>query len=87
MFPGKFRRKEDAMREMEKAPAIQNLNVNSVVTNIMDNQTIPPGEFTLKGYAYGTAGGRIVRVDISLDKGKSWLPATLHHPGLRYDNS
>ena len=37
-------------------------------------------EILLRGFAYSGGGRRIIRVDVSADRGRTWLPARLQHP-------
>ncbi|NXY80720.1 SUOX oxidase, partial [Glareola pratincola] len=38
---------------------------------------VPPGELTVKGYAWSGGGREVVRVDVSLDGGRTWRVAQL----------
>jgi sulfite oxidase len=78
-------KKELADEEWDKSQPIQGFNVNSAICNITNGAEIAPGSFTLKGYAYSSSG--IQRVEVSTDKGETWMRCELIHPGLRYDNS
>jgi nitrate reductase (NAD(P)H) len=40
--------------------------------------------YRLKGYAYSGGGRKITRVEISLNKGRSWILAELNYPEDRY---
>lgn len=53
--------------------------VQSCITFPYDNMDIDlkNNEFTIKGYAYSGGGRNIIRVDISLDGGKTWEKAHL----------
>jgi nitrate reductase (NAD(P)H) len=42
------------------------------------------GIYSAKGYAYGGGGRRITRVEITLDKGKSWMLANINYPEDTY---
>ncbi|XP_008112632.1 sulfite oxidase, mitochondrial [Anolis carolinensis] len=63
--------------DFSKAPAIQDMPVQSAITEPSPQTTISPGELTVKGYAWSGGGRRIIRVDVSLDGGKSWREAEL----------
>ncbi|KAL9003582.1 MAG: hypothetical protein Q9188_003563 [Gyalolechia gomerana] len=41
-------------------------------------------KYVAKGYAYGGGGRRITRVELSLDKGKSWRLANVEYPEDKY---
>ncbi|KAM8990476.1 sulfite oxidase, mitochondrial isoform 1-T2 [Ara ararauna] len=59
------------------APAIQELPVQSAITHPRPGAAVPPGELTVKGYAWSGGGRDVVRVDVSLDGGRSWRVARL----------
>ncbi|KAJ5917698.1 Eukaryotic molybdopterin oxidoreductase [Penicillium verhagenii] len=68
--------------------AIYDLNVNSVAAfpeheEVLD-LTTAGSTYTAKGYAYAGGGRRITRVDISLDKGKSWRLANIEYAEDKY---
>ncbi|XP_032569428.1 sulfite oxidase, mitochondrial [Chiroxiphia lanceolata] len=59
------------------APAIQELPVQSAITQPRPGAAVPPGELAVKGYAWSGGGRRVVRVDVSLDGGRTWRAAEL----------
>ncbi|KAK2511790.1 hypothetical protein Q9233_016720 [Columba guinea] len=59
------------------APAIQELPVQSAITQPRPGAAVPAGELTVKGYAWSGGGREVVRVDVSLDGGRSWRVARL----------
>ncbi|KAL4915555.1 hypothetical protein BDW62DRAFT_219339 [Aspergillus aurantiobrunneus] len=68
--------------------AIYDLNVNSAAAypqhkEVLDLATAGP-LYTAKGYAYAGGGRRITRVEISLDKGKSWRLANIEYAEDKY---
>ncbi|GFP59924.1 sulfite oxidase [Trichoderma asperellum] len=75
--------------DWEAAPAIQELPVQSAITGVnlgdwtlstqseSSNSARPAKEVTLNGYAYSGGGRAVIRVDVSLDDGKSWSQANL----------
>ncbi|XP_015264182.1 PREDICTED: sulfite oxidase, mitochondrial [Gekko japonicus] len=63
--------------DFSKAPAIQEMPVQSAITEPSPNALVPPGELTVKGYAWSGGGRGVIRVDVSLDGGKSWHEAKL----------
>ncbi|KAM5179546.1 sulfite oxidase, mitochondrial [Mantella aurantiaca] len=66
--------------DFKSSPAIQELPVQSAITEPKPGQTLTPdsdGKVTLKGYAWSGDGREIVRVDVSLDGGKTWNVAEL----------
>lgn len=65
--------------DFKSAPAIQELPVQSAVTSPADGAVVDRGaeEVTVKGYAWSGGGREVVRVDVSLDGGKTWQVAEL----------
>ncbi|KAL2853318.1 hypothetical protein BJY01DRAFT_259098 [Aspergillus pseudoustus] len=68
--------------------AIYDLNVNSAAVypqhkEVLDLASSGP-IYTAKGYAYAGGGRRITRVEISLDKGKSWRLANIEYAEDKY---
>jgi sulfite oxidase len=59
--------------DWDKAPAIQEMPITSAITAVK----LESGKATVQGYAYSGGGRQIVRVDISLDNGKTWDQAEL----------
>ncbi|KAM6038556.1 LOW QUALITY PROTEIN: sulfite oxidase, mitochondrial [Theristicus caerulescens] len=59
------------------APAIQELPVQSAITQPRSGAAVPAGELTVKGYAWSGGGREVVRVDVSLDGGRTWRVARL----------
>lgn len=66
--------------DFSSAPAIQELPITSVVCSPAEGEAVTPrgGTVAVKGYAWSGGGRRVVRVDVSADGGKSWMPAELH---------
>lgn len=65
--------------DFSKSSAIQELPVTSAICTPADGAVIHESEeeFTVKGYAYSGGGKGIVRVDISIDEGKTWITSEL----------
>ncbi|KAB0397254.1 hypothetical protein E2I00_005307 [Balaenoptera physalus] len=63
--------------DFDSAPSIQELPVQSAITQPKDGETIESGEVTVKGYAWSGGGRAVVRVDVSLDGGLTWQVAEL----------
>ncbi|XP_062366913.1 sulfite oxidase, mitochondrial isoform X4 [Cinclus cinclus] len=55
--------------DFRSAPAIQELPVQSAITEPRPGAAVPAGELTVKGYAWSGGGREVVRVDVSLDGG------------------
>jgi nitrate reductase (NAD(P)H) len=68
--------------------AIYDLNTNSVIAHPAHEEQLclvgAPEKYRLKGYAYGGSGKRVNRVEISLDKGRSWQLAEIEYPEDKY---
>ncbi|BCR86405.1 nitrate reductase NiaD [Aspergillus chevalieri] len=68
--------------------AIYDLNVNSAAVYPQHNEELELSSasptYTAKGYAYAGGGRRITRVEISLDKGKSWRLANIEYAEDKY---
>ncbi|KAI9004236.1 Oxidoreductase, molybdopterin-binding domain-containing protein [Gaertneriomyces semiglobifer] len=68
------------------APSVQETPVQSVVLEPANGSTVTlnkDGQIPLKGYAFSGGGRKIVRVDVSVDGGKSWVDAKLEHPTVQ----
>ncbi|KAH0489401.1 hypothetical protein TgHK011_009833 [Trichoderma gracile] len=73
--------------DWESAPAIQELPVQSAITGVKlgdwkassdsTSSDSPAKEVALNGYAYSGGGRSVIRVDVSLDDGKTWSQADL----------
>ena len=69
--------------EMWKNPdfVIYDRNINSVITSPDHNETLIIGKghvtHQFEGYAYAGAGKKVIRVELSLDGGKRWVPADI----------
>ncbi|KAF0699780.1 Aste57867_9661 [Aphanomyces stellatus] len=80
-----------ATPEFEKfaGPSIQELPIQSAITEPKPGQTWPlegsdeVDVMTIKGYAWSGGGRNIIRVDVSIDGGKTWQEATLDPLGMR----
>lgn len=68
--------------------AIYDLSCNSAIAYPAHSETLclvgAPETYRIKGYAYGGGGRRITRVEISLDKGKTWRLARIDYPEDAY---
>ncbi|NWU86919.1 SUOX oxidase, partial [Onychorhynchus coronatus] len=53
------------------------LPVQSAITQPRPGAAVPPGELAVKGYAWSGGGRQVVRVDVSLDGGRTWRAAEL----------
>ncbi|PHH80612.1 hypothetical protein CDD80_615 [Ophiocordyceps camponoti-rufipedis] len=67
--------------DWDAAPAIQELPVQSAITAVKTNGWVgsaePAQKVSLGGYAFSGGGRSIIRVDVSLDNGRSWTQARL----------
>jgi nitrate reductase (NAD(P)H) len=68
--------------------AIYDLNVNSAIACPAHEERLSLKEesYEAKGYAYGGGGRRITRLELSLDKGRTWRLANIEYPEDRYRN-
>lgn len=87
VFPTQVRSAEQASSEgwwQRHEYAIYDLNVNSVITTPAHGERISvqdtEGIYVIKGYAYSGGNQPILRVEVSLDSGKSWGLATFERP-------
>ncbi|KAF2089628.1 nitrate reductase-like protein [Saccharata proteae CBS 121410] len=68
--------------------AIYDLSTNSAIAYPAHEEQLclvgAPKNYRVKGYAYGGGGRRVTRVEVSLDKGKSWLLANVDYAEDRY---
>ncbi|KAH7375585.1 nitrate reductase [Plectosphaerella cucumerina] len=64
--------------------AIYDLNANSATCFPAHDETISlktgPESYKVRGYAYGGGGRRITRVELTLDKGRTWTRANISYP-------
>lgn len=63
----------------QSVPSIQESPVQCVICNLRPNQKIDKsdGSITISGYAWSGGGRGIIRVEVSLDGGKTWKSAEL----------
>jgi len=70
--------------DFSKSPAIQEYPIQSAICEPLDGATIEDSEaVTVKGYAWSGGGRGIVRVDVSIDGGKTWQSAQLEKAGQK----
>ncbi|KAF5560578.1 nitrate reductase [Fusarium napiforme] len=71
--------------------AIYDLSTNSAICYPAHEEKVPftgaPASYKVRGYAYGGGGRRITRVEVTLDKGKSWRLANIRYPEDDYRNA
>ncbi|QDS71006.1 hypothetical protein FKW77_007843 [Venturia effusa] len=71
--------------------AIYDLSTNSATAypahDEMLSLTSSPATYNVKGYAYGGGGRRVTRVEISLDKGKTWRLSNIDYAEDKYRNA
>ncbi|KAK8118590.1 uncharacterized protein PG998_003216 [Apiospora kogelbergensis] len=64
--------------------AIYDLNTNSATCYPAHNEKVPTvgtaKSYNVRGYAYAGGGKRVTRVEITLDKGKTWSLANISYP-------
>lgn len=68
--------------------AIYDLNTNSATCYPKHDERIPLssalGTYNVRGYAYAGGGKRVTRVEVTLDKGKTWTLANISYPEDEY---
>ena len=68
--------------------AIYDLSNNSAIAYPAHEEQLcllgAPEKYRVKGYAYGGGGRRITRVEVSIDKGRSWRLASIEYPEDAY---
>jgi len=68
--------------------AIYDLNTNSAIAYPAHDEQLSivgaPEFYTVKGYAYGGGGRRVTRVEVSIDKGKSWRLSNIDYAEDKY---
>ena len=68
--------------------AIYDLSTNSAIAYPAHEEQIclkdGPEKYKVKGYAYGGGGRRVTRVEMSIDKGRTWRLADIDYPEDRY---
>lgn len=73
---------------MDERYAIYDLSTNSAIAYPAHEEQLglvgAPRNYRVKGYAYGGGGRRVTRVELSLDKGKSWRLANIDYAEDRY---
>lgn len=68
--------------------AIYDLNANSAVCYPQHDEMVSLAghkkTYNVRGYAYGGGGRRITRLEVTLDKGKTWRLASIDYPEDKY---
>ena len=68
--------------------AIYDLSTNSAIAYPAHEEQVclkdGPEKYRTKGYAYGGGGRRVTRVEISIDKGRTWRLADIEYAEDRY---
>jgi nitrate reductase (NAD(P)H) len=68
--------------------AIYDLSTNSAIAYPAHDEKLSiasaPPDYNVKGYAYGGGGRRVTRVEVSINKGKSWRLANIDYAEDRY---
>ena len=76
---------------MDERYAIYDLNPNSAICFPAHDEKISLSQglqtYRARGYAYSGGGRRITRVELTLDKGKTWRLADIEYPEDRYRNA
>ncbi|OTA69063.1 nitrate reductase [Hypoxylon sp. EC38] len=68
--------------------AIYDLNTNSAICYPSHDEWLSLNQgiesYRIRGYAYAGGGKRVTRVEVTLDKGKSWILANISYPEDEY---
>ncbi|GLV61096.1 hypothetical protein KDH_79130 [Dictyobacter sp. S3.2.2.5] len=56
---------------------IEDLTLNAVITTPQEGETRAAGPTRIQGYAISAEGTPVERVELSIDAGKTWTPATI----------
>ncbi|KAI0396721.1 nitrate reductase [Xylariaceae sp. FL0594] len=68
--------------------AIYDLNTNSATCYPAHDEEVELGgaarSYNVRGYAYSGGGKRVTRVEVTLDKGKTWMLANVSYPEDQY---
>ncbi|OAA58718.1 nitrate reductase [Cordyceps fumosorosea ARSEF 2679] len=71
--------------------AIYDLNTNSAVCYPQHDEMVPLDgsnkTYKVRGYAYSGGGKRVTRLEVTLDKGRSWRLALINYPEDEYRNA
>ncbi|KAK5138567.1 hypothetical protein LTR08_000155 [Meristemomyces frigidus] len=78
----------DAKWWMDERYAIFDLSTNSATAYPAHEEQLglvgAPEKYRVKGYAYGGGGRRVTRVEVTLDKGRTWRLANIDYAEDRY---
>jgi sulfite oxidase len=81
-FPNQPVKPGDAVKP-EDTHVVAGLNVKSVISGPLDGASVKAGRVAVHGAAWAGEAD-IVKVEVSIDGGASWTPATLGHDHARY---
>jgi len=81
-FPNQVIKPGDSVKP-EDTHVVTGLNVKSVISGPLDGSSLKSGKVTVHGAAWAGEAD-IVKVEISIDGGSTWNPATLGHEQSRY---
>jgi len=75
--------------DFSTSPSIQELPVTSAITSPRAGTVFDPseGSISLQGYAWSGGGRAVVRVDVSIDGGKTWHTADLNDKAAAHADS
>lgn len=81
ILPSDATDKETAAKYWDTTPALQDMPINSVISSPLSGDTVKAdheGTIIVQGYAVPQGpGGPVVKVEVSLDEGKTWRDAEL----------
>jgi sulfite oxidase len=64
-------------RDVTAGDELSEVPVNAVIVEPLDSDSVAAGTVRVKGWAIGTGGSRLTRVDLSSDEGRSWTEARI----------
>lgn len=64
--------------------SLSTLELNCDILVPAEGAQVPPGALTIRGYGIAGDGHSVERVDVSVDAGRSWRQADLHHAPSRW---
>ncbi len=64
-------------RDVSAGTALTEVPVNSVILHPEPDQVLPPGRTIVRGWAMGSAGRLITRVEVAADESGKWAPARI----------
>ncbi|MES3035585.1 MAG: sulfite oxidase [Gemmatimonadota bacterium] len=82
----RVRREPDPERptDVTTGTPLAEMNLNAVIADPAPGDRVAAGAVTVRGWAVGAAGAQVTAVEVSLDDGATWQPATLSDERARW---